>query len=144
MTETEAQIISLLNAILAKLAPSSIGAGVEPPNVPELAAAQIDPATMDGVTIQRDGSTWTLDATRGNVPLGLIYGYISPAKDPALWGRMVGVMGDEARLAEIIAANGELARYKLHPAAVVHQGGNAFFLLSHLLSNPLPPAPPTV
>lgn len=141
MTEIESAIIARLDAILAKLAP---GGGVQPPDVPELTAAQIDPATMDGVTIQRDGSTWTLDATRGNAPLGLIYGYISPAKDAALWGRMVAVMGDEARLTAILAGNGPLARYKLHPAAVVHQGGNSFFLLSHLLSNPLPPASPTV
>lgn len=139
----EALIIEKLDAILAKLAPSSIGdAAVLPPDVPELALAQIDPATINGQDVQKDGSTWTLDQGR---PVGLIYGYISPAKAPLTWGRMVSAFGgDEARLRAIIESNGALARYKVHPEAVLHQGANSFFLLSHLLSNPLPPASPTV
>lgn len=140
---SEALILEKLDAILAALTlPETPSAGIQPPDVPELTLTQIDPATIDGVTIQRDGSTWTLDQGR---PVGLVYGYISPAKAPAMWGRMVAAFGgDESRLTAILEANGALARYKVHPEAILHQGANSFFLLSQMLANPLPPAAPTV
>lgn len=128
-----------LDAILSRLhIPAQ---DVPPEQVPELSASEVSRDTMDNQTIQRDGSTWWLD--NSGQPIGMVYGYISKAKNPAMWDRMVGVMKDEIRLQDILDGNGKLARYKVHPEAVLYQGANSFFLLSQLLANPLPPASPS-
>lgn len=140
MNEVTLEVIrDQLDEVLRRLSmpvPPAQGAR-NPWEVPELGAHEITPETMDGVTIQRDGSVWGRNIHSG-APEGLMYGYISKAKNPAMWSRMVAVFGgDEARLQSIIDSNGVSARYKLHPEAVLHQGANSFFLLSSLLSNPI-------
>lgn len=119
---------------------------------PEIPSSRIPWEKCDGVTILADGSTWTTwnsplwvpNSEGKKVKIGLIYGYISKAKDPAQWDRMVSAFGgDEARLQSIIDGNGKLARYKTKPDAVLFQGDNSFFLLSSLLSNPMPEALPS-
>lgn len=128
---TPQEKLAQIAAILAVEGP----AAPQPWDHPEIPASQV--TAFDGVTIQVDGSVWTY-ALDGKTPLGLIYGYISKAKNPPMWERMATVLGGEDRLQAIIDQNGHWARYKAHPEAVLHQGANSLMLLSMVLSNPLP------
>lgn len=143
MTEIESAILSRLDAILAKLAPASLAQPL-PQHHRELAAFEIDLSTMDNQQIQADGSTWTID--NSGKPAGMIYGYVSKEKDPAQWGMMVAAVGgDEQRLLELLGPE-PLARYKIKPADYLKGaiGGEPLHRLNYALSNPLPPAAPTV
>lgn len=138
-----------IDAINAKLDGISVGsAAVAPPDVPELPLSAIDPATIDHKTVQRDGSTWAMQPAHAGMqggPVQVIYGYISKAKNPAMWSRMVAAFGgDEARLQAILDANGKFARYVTHPDAILFQGPASFNLLSMLLASATPETPPTV
>lgn len=147
MSEVTLQTIKdQLDAVLARLAPSSIVAvaDVEPYHHRSLMLAEIDPRTIDGETIQIDGSTWTYDQ---GVPKGVIYGYISPEKDPALWDQLVAAFnGDEAHLvASLGIAFEPYLRFKVDPDAYLRttKGPELLNLLSQAFSAPLPPARPT-
>jgi len=145
------KIISMLREIAkSQAAPAPVPqAAPEPWQVRELTAAEIDPATADGVQVQRDGSAW--GTSKGeNGPAGALvqemYGYISKEKDPAMWGRMVvSFGGDEVFLRQCLDVNGKLARYKMHPnVALYMHHTEAFMLLSQSFGNPTPPTAPTV
>lgn len=125
---------------------------LEPPHVPELSLADIDPATIDSKTVQLDGSTWAIQPAqhgRAGGPEQVMYGYISEHKDPALWARMVEVFSrasadGEAWLRELLAKNGPFARYRTHPRVVLsHPDPEAFQLFSMLLSSATPETRPT-
>lgn len=110
----------------------------------ELMLSEIDPATIDGQTIQADGSTWAYDQ---GVAKGMIYGYISPEKDPAQWDRMVTAFGgNEAHLRATLGIDHEpYLRWKVKPDAwlLLNPGPEALNQLAYALSQPLPPMRPT-
>lgn len=126
-----APINAKLDALIGAAQRSVEPAPAHPWEVPELTPDLV--TAFDGVTEQADGSVWTRNIFNGQ-PEGVIYGYISKAKNPAMWARMVAVFGgDEVRLQSILDDNGRDARYKLHPEAVLHQGASSFNLLSGLI-----------
>lgn len=135
-----------LDAVLAKLPQASvIDHSGEPYHHRQLMLAEIDPATIDGVTVQKDGSTWVMD---DGVPKGLIYGYISPEKDPAMWDRLVTAFGgnEEHLVATLGIAFEPYLRFKVDPDAYLRttKGPELLNLLSMAFSAALPPARPTV
>ena len=111
--------------------------------LPEIPASSIDPATADGKTVQKDGSVWWT-STGEYGPAGSIhqemYGYISKAKAPAMWDRMVKALGEE-RLVASLSLGGPWARYKTNPDTILLTGMGDALNLSFLLSNPI--FPPT-
>lgn len=148
------EVLNEIRKLLSVPVDSSAGP-VEPPDVPTLSITEIDLSTLDIPNfIQRDGSTWTWQTSGFSPgpsaevpkhPICLMYGYISKRKDLKKWEGMVRLFGgDEARLQEVLSANGALARYKMDPQVCIDQGpGNGFFMLSMLLASPAPPMGPT-
>lgn len=126
------RIESKLDQLLGQKAPV---AGI----VHELTAGDLVADTIDGTTVQADGSTWSRaigpDGKESGEPQQLIYGYF-PNRDkaPATFDRLAKIQtGGAAELQRILDENGAKARYKVHPEAIA-QGGN-FILLGMWLSS---------
>ncbi len=141
-----------LNAVLVALAPSALApAGVlvtanreapHPAN-PRITSQQV--TKFDNIEIQSDGSVWDLALDR-KTPLGMVYGFLTPEKDPVAWDACVrAVMGRsettyEAAEAWLIELRGDpWNRFKMSPEIVMTAADDqAYTRLGEMLSNPLP------
>ncbi len=142
-----ARIEKKLDDLISIVSPGGapVGTSVEPPDCPEMSSQEINPSLADGVNVFKDGSTWIVSMGEAG-PVGtlrqVVYGYISERKNPAMWGRMVALLGEE-RLRETLAVHGPFARYKTNPDAVLLAGDPNAVTLGMMLSQPLPAMPPT-
>lgn len=130
-----AVVLAIAQKPASATAPAEHATLASPWETPELPVSMVK---VDGRTVNADGSTWTLD--NSGQPMQLIYGYISQAKNPAMFDRMVRIMGEE-RLANTLGTD-RLVRYKTNPDAVLLSGDPNAVNLSYVLSGPLPPAMP--
>jgi hypothetical protein len=93
---TDSEKLAQIAAIVQGVSLSALAAPRLAYETPMLEESQV---TVDGKTINRDGSVWAVDDGRWSgqkgAPKQIRYGYHSEAKDPAMWAKIKAVLGPE-------------------------------------------------
>lgn len=127
--------ISEIKDLLLKAPAPAPTPAPEPPayETPPLDVSQV---VVDGKTVNRDGSVWDVDDGRWSgargAPIKTSYGYHSEAKDPMLWTKIRGCLGEEA-FARWDKRRDPWALYKADPGPYLDSGASNMITLSYLL-----------
>ncbi len=133
------QILEALRGITQGSGAVVVAPGARPAyETPELFANQIARETMDGVTVQKDGSTWTIGVGTGR-PEQFVYGYVNKAKDPAMWAAMAAIMGEERLIASV--GPDPWVRIRANPRGVLTSHQPNAITVGKLFENLLPAYP---